>query len=231
MEEMAAVESSSGRRVLAVRPFNVVGPGQTGACGHGHPALSVPRHGRGAASRVRRRELETLVQSRSHVRCGAARAGRERKVLAARAAGDQHGSTAIHVDTLAGGSRHRFISQASPRVRRWFVRHPRFQVHFTPTSASWLNLVERWFALMSEKQIKRGAHRSVRAVEATIREYLAITNERPTPFVWTKTADQILAQVAKFCQRTSNPGHQFPVSGFQFMSDWQLGTGNWELSM
>lgn len=92
-------------------------------------------------------------------------------------------------------------------VRRWFVRHPRFHVHFTPTSASWLNLVERWFALLSEKQIKRSAHRSVRALEATIREYLAITNEAPKPFVWTKTADEILAKVAKFCQRTSNPGH------------------------
>jgi transposase len=95
----------------------------------------------------------------------------------------------------------------TPRVRRWFIRHPRFHVHFTPTSASWLNLVERWFALLSEKQIKRGAHRSVRALETTIREYLAITNQRPTPFVWTKTADEILAKVAKFCQRTSNPGH------------------------
>jgi len=95
----------------------------------------------------------------------------------------------------------------TPRVRRWFIRHPRFHVHFTPTSASWLNLVERWFALLSEKQIKRGAHRSVRALETTIREYLAITNERPMPFVWTKTADEILAKVAKFCQRTSNPGH------------------------
>lgn len=95
----------------------------------------------------------------------------------------------------------------TPTVRRWFVRHPRFHVHFTPTSASWLNLVERWFALLSEKQIKRGAHRSVRALETAIREYLAITNDAPAPFVWTKTADEILAKVAKFCQRISNPGH------------------------
>ena len=95
----------------------------------------------------------------------------------------------------------------TPRVRRWFVRHPRFQLHFTPTSASWLNLVERWFALLSQKQIKRGAHRSVRALETAIREYLAITNEAPTPFVWTKTADEILAKVARFCQRLSEPGH------------------------
>src|SRR5215208_2448291 len=92
------------------------------------------------------------------------------------------------------------------RVRRWFVRHPRFHVHFTPTSASWLNLIERWFALLSEKQIKRCAHRSVRALETAIREYLAITNQAPKPFVWTKTADEILAKVAKFCQRISNSG-------------------------
>lgn len=93
------------------------------------------------------------------------------------------------------------------RVRRWLARHPRFHVHFTPTSASWLNLVERWFALLTERQIKRGAHRSVRALEAAIREYLTVTNEAPTPFVWTKTADEILASVARFCQRTSHPGH------------------------
>ena len=95
----------------------------------------------------------------------------------------------------------------TPRVRRWFARHPRFHLHFTPTSASWLNLVERWFALLSQKQIKRGAHRSIRALETAIREYLAITNEAPKPFVWTKTADEILAKVAGFCQRISNSGH------------------------
>jgi transposase len=92
------------------------------------------------------------------------------------------------------------------RVRRWLARHARFPVHFTPTSASWLNLVERWFALLSEKQIKRGAHRSVRALEAAIRDYLAVTNEAPRRFIWTKTADEILASVARFCQRTSHPG-------------------------
>ena len=93
------------------------------------------------------------------------------------------------------------------QVRRWLARHPRFHLHFTPTSASWLNLVERWFALLTQKQIKRGAHRSVRALETAIREYLAITNEAPRPFRWTKTADDILASVARFCQRTSHPGH------------------------
>ena len=93
------------------------------------------------------------------------------------------------------------------RIRRWLARHPRFHVHFTPTSASWINLVERWFALLTQKQIKRGSHRSTRALETAIREYVVITNEAPTPFVWTKTADEILASVARYCQRISNPGH------------------------
>ena len=93
------------------------------------------------------------------------------------------------------------------RIRRWLTRHVRFHLHFTPTSASWLNLVERWFALLTDKQIKRGTHRSTRALEAAIRDYLALTNAAPTPFVWTKTADDILASVARFCQRISDPGH------------------------
>lgn len=95
----------------------------------------------------------------------------------------------------------------TPRVRRWFAAHPRFHLHFTPTSASWLNLVERWFALLSDKQIKRGAHRSTRALEDTIRAYLEITNGSPQPFVWTKTADDILASIARYCQRISDSGH------------------------
>jgi transposase len=95
----------------------------------------------------------------------------------------------------------------TPRVRRWFAAHPRFHLHFTPTSASWLNLVERWFALLSEKQIKRGAHRSTRALEDTIREYLNMTNKSPQPFVWTKTADEILASIARYCQQISDSGH------------------------
>lgn len=95
----------------------------------------------------------------------------------------------------------------TPRVRRWLAAHPRFHVHFTPTGASWLNLVERWFALLSEKQIKRGAHRSTRALEAAIRAYLDLTNESPKPFVWTKTADQIFASIARYCQRISDSPH------------------------
>ena len=92
-------------------------------------------------------------------------------------------------------------------IRRWLARRPRFHVHFTPTSASWLNLVERWFAALTQKQIKRGAHPSTRALEAAIRQYIAVTNEAPKPFVWTKTADEILASVARFCHRISETGH------------------------
>jgi transposase len=92
-------------------------------------------------------------------------------------------------------------------IRRWLARRPRFHTHFTPTSASWLNLVERWFAALTQKQIKRGAHASTRALEAAIRQYITVTNEAPTPFVWTKTADEILASVARFCHRISETGH------------------------
>ncbi len=93
------------------------------------------------------------------------------------------------------------------RIRRWLVGHARFHLHFTPTSASWINLVERWFALLTQKQIRRGVHRSTRELEAAIERYISIHNERPKPFVWTKTADEILASVGRFCQRISNSGH------------------------
>jgi transposase len=95
----------------------------------------------------------------------------------------------------------------TPLIHRWLARHPRFHLHFTPTSASWLNLVERWFALLTEKQIKRGAHQSTRALEAAILAYIALSNTAPKPFVWTKTADEILASVARFCHRISGTGH------------------------
>jgi transposase len=92
-------------------------------------------------------------------------------------------------------------------IRRWLAKRPRFHLHFTPTGASWLNLVERWFALLTEKQLRRGVHRSTRELETAIRHYLAISNESPKPFLWTKTADEILESVARFCRRTSDSGH------------------------
>jgi len=95
----------------------------------------------------------------------------------------------------------------TPRIHRWLARHPRVHVHFTPTGASWINLVERWFATLTDKQLRRGIHRSTRELEEAIRRYIAVTNTRPKPFVWTKTADEILESVARFCHRISNSGH------------------------
>jgi len=95
----------------------------------------------------------------------------------------------------------------TPTVKRWLARNPRFQVHFTSTSASWLNQVERWFAMLTERQIRRGTHRSTVELENAIRGFLAVNNRDPKPFVWTKTADQILESVKRFCMRTSNSGH------------------------
>src|SRR3989442_1265308 len=77
----------------------------------------------------------------------------------------------------------------TPLIRRWFAKRPRFHVHYTPTYGSWINLVERWFAELTNKQIRRGVHRSVRELEAAIREFIAAHNETPKPFVWAKTAD------------------------------------------
>jgi transposase len=92
-------------------------------------------------------------------------------------------------------------------VHDWLVKRPRFHLHFTPTSASWLNLVECWFALLSRRRLERGAFTSTANLEAAIHAYIAETNADPKPFVWTKTADDILASVARFCLRTSNSSH------------------------
>jgi transposase len=93
------------------------------------------------------------------------------------------------------------------RVKAWFGRHPRFKPHFTPTHASWINLVESWFSKLTNQKLRRGSHRSIPAVEQAVRDYLRATNDDPKPFVWTKTADQILESVAKYCQRTNDSAH------------------------
>jgi len=90
----------------------------------------------------------------------------------------------------------------TPRVKRWLQRHPRFALHFTPTHASWLNQVERWFAGLTEQQLRRGSHRSKKELRAAIEAYIAKTNGKPKPFVWVKSADQILRSIARFAQRT-----------------------------
>jgi transposase len=89
-------------------------------------------------------------------------------------------------------------------IRAWFAKRPRFHAHFTPTYGSWLNLIERWFAELTTKQLRRGAHRSVRALEAAIHEFIDAHNTTGKPFVWTKTADEILASIARFAQRTQD---------------------------
>jgi transposase len=92
-------------------------------------------------------------------------------------------------------------------IRNWLAKRPRFHVHFTPTSASWLNLVERWFALLTERQIRRGVHRSTKELETAIGSFIQPHNRDPKPFVWHKNADQILDSVARFCKRTLDSGH------------------------
>lgn len=92
-------------------------------------------------------------------------------------------------------------------IRRWLAKRPRYHLHFTPTGASWINLVERLFALLTERQLRRGVHRSTRELEAALLGYLEQHNHEPKPFIWTKTADEILASLARFCERTSDSGH------------------------
>jgi transposase len=95
----------------------------------------------------------------------------------------------------------------TPSIQRWLRRHPRFTLHFTPTYASWLNLVERWFAELTTKWIRRGTHRSVRDLVASIRTWIAGWNDDPKPFVWHKSADEILDSLAAYCQRINDSGH------------------------
>ena len=95
----------------------------------------------------------------------------------------------------------------TPAIQKWLLTHPRFVLHFTPTSSSWLNLVERWFAELTTKKLRRGTHRSVRQLNADIRNWIETWNEDPKPFVWTKTADQILESIARYCNRTNESRH------------------------
>jgi transposase len=92
-------------------------------------------------------------------------------------------------------------------IQRWLQAHPRFVLHFTPTSSSWLNLVERWFAELTNKKLRRGVHRSVLQLNADIRAWIETWNENPRPFVWTKTADQILESIARYCTRINDSRH------------------------
>jgi transposase len=95
----------------------------------------------------------------------------------------------------------------TPAIKAWLDKHPRFHMHFTPTSSSWVNQVERWFGFLTDQMIRRGTHTSVQALEADIRSWVATWNENPRPFVWTKTAEEIIESLGRFIQRISDAGH------------------------
>jgi len=95
----------------------------------------------------------------------------------------------------------------TPAIKKWLLAHPRFELHFTPTSSSWLNLVERWFAELTTKLLKRGTHRSVTALNTDIRAWMKTWNDDPRPYVWTKTAEQILDSIRRYCDRINDSGH------------------------
>jgi transposase len=100
-----------------------------------------------------------------------------------------------------------YATHKTPKVQRWFQRHPRYHLHFTPTSASWLNQVERWFAKITEQRIRRDAFKSVPALEKAIKDYIAHNNAHPKPFIWNPTADLILGKVKAICERIKQSPH------------------------
>jgi transposase len=100
-----------------------------------------------------------------------------------------------------------YATHKTPKVKQWLIRHPRFHLHFTPTSSSWLNLVERWFAELTNRKLRRSAHRSVVELETDVRQWINEWNTDPKPFVWTKPADQILDTLAAYCSRINDSRH------------------------
>jgi transposase len=100
-----------------------------------------------------------------------------------------------------------YATHKTPAVKRWLLRHPEYHLHFIPTSSSWLNQVERFFAEITEKRIRRGVFKSVQALEQAIAEYLAEHNADPKPFAWVADADAILDRIKRVCERTSDSGH------------------------
>ena len=99
-----------------------------------------------------------------------------------------------------------YATHKTPAIKDWLLKHPRFHLHFTPTSSSWMNLVERWFAELTNRKLRRSAHRSVTELETDIRKWINEWNKNPKPFVWTKSADEILETLAAYCQRIIDSG-------------------------
>jgi transposase len=100
-----------------------------------------------------------------------------------------------------------YATRKTPAIHQWLLKHPRFHLHFTPTSSSWMNLVERWFAELTNRKLRRSAHRSVTELETDIRKWVNEWNKNPKPFVWTKSADEILETLAAYCERINDSGH------------------------
>ena len=116
----------------------------------------------------------------------------------------RHGTTSLYAALNVTSGEVILDNASAPEsalIRRWLERHPRFQFHYTPTYASWINLVERWFSALTTKQLRRGVHRSVHELVDAIREFIRVHNETGKPYVWTRTADEILASIARFAQR------------------------------
>jgi len=121
----------------------------------------------------------------------------------------------LHREVPAGHQVHlvldNYATHKTPEIKRWLLRHPRFHLHVTPTSSSWLNMVERFFAELTSRMLRRGVHRSVAELEADIRAWIAGWNANPRPYVWTKTAEEILDSIGTYCQRlistTNDSGH------------------------
>ena len=100
-----------------------------------------------------------------------------------------------------------YATHNTPAIKTWFLRHPRFHLHFTPTYSSWLNLVERWFAELTNRKLRRSAHRTVAELEADLTAWVDAWNDDPKPFVWTKTADEILDNLASYLHLINDSGH------------------------
>ena len=154
-----------------------------------------------------RRHLEPLRRAghqrpaRSSARCTAATARSSSSSSCRRIDREVPAELDVHV-VLDNSSTHK-----TPAIQSWLLAHPRFVLHFTPDLSSWLNLVERWFAELTTKKLRRGAHRSVRDLNADIRAWIDTWNDDPRPYVWTKTADQILDSIARYCTRINDSRH------------------------
>ena len=116
---------------------------------------------------------------------------------------DKHVPADLHVHLILDN----YATHKTPAIKKWLLAHPRFVLHFTPTGASWLNLVERWFAELTRRMLQRGTHGSVAELTADINAWLDTWNENPKPFVWTKNADQILDTIRSYLERINDSGH------------------------